>query len=133
MMRRITAVCLCLCLAASGGLAVAGCGSDSKKSKSGKSKKKSSKKHAAGATTVIMEGTAFKPSHLSVKAGDTVTWTNTDALGHDVTAEDGSFKSGEPAGMTEDMTFEHVFAKAGSFAYKCTVHSNMTGTVEVTQ
>ncbi len=134
MIRRVTAVFLCLCLAASGGLAVAGCGSDSKKSKSGKSKKKkSSKKHAAGGTEVLMQGTAFQPSHLSVMVGDTVTWSNTDALGHDVTAEDGSFRSGEPGGMTEDTTFEHVFAKAGSFAYKCTVHPNMTGTIEVTR
>ncbi len=134
MIRRVTAVFLCLCLAASGGLAVAGCGSDSNsKSSKAKKKKKSSKKHAAGGTTVTMQDTMFHPSHLSVKVGDTVTWTNTDAVGHDVTADDGSFKSGEPAAMTEDTTFEHAFEKAGSFAYKCTVHPKMTGTIEVTQ
>ncbi len=134
MLRRIATLCLCLCLAASGGLAVAGCGSDSKKSKSSKSKKRMKKsKHAAGGMAVSMQNTSFHPSSLSVKAGDTVTWTNEESTAHDVTADDGSFKSGPPGGMKQGDTFEHVFDKAGSFAYKCTVHPNMTGTIEVTR
>ncbi len=67
-----------------------------------------------------------------MKAGDTVTWTNEESVNHDVTANDGSFKSGPPGGMKQGDTFEHAFKKAGNFAYKCTVHPNMTGTVEVT-
>ena len=67
-----------------------------------------------------------------MKAGDTVTWTNEESVDHDVTADDGSFKSGRPGGMKQGDTYEHTFKKAGSFAYKCTVHPNMTGTVEVT-
>ena len=133
MLRRVTALFLCLCLAASGGLAVAGCGSDSK-SKSGKSKKKkkSSKSSAAG-TAISMQNLTFEPSNLSVNVGKKVTWTNDESVGHDVTADDGSFKSGARGGLKQGDTFEHAFDKAGSFAYKCTIHPNMTGTVEVTQ
>ena len=134
MIRRVTAVSICLCLAASGSLAVAGCGSDSK-SKSGKSKtkKKKSSKPPAGGMAVSMQNITFSPNNLSVKMGDTVTWTNDESIGHDVTAEDGSFKSGAPGGLKQGDTFEHAFDKAGSFAYNCTVHPNMTGTIEVTQ
>lgn len=134
MVRRVTALCLCLCLAASGGLAVGGCGSDSSKSKSSKSKKKKKKKSSApGGTAVTMQSITFEPNSLSVKAGDTVTWTNEESVGHDVTADDGSFKSGPPGGMKQGDSFEHKFDEAGSFSYKCTVHSNMIGAVEVTQ
>jgi len=134
MIRRVTAVFICLCLAASGSLAVAGCGSDSK-SKSGKSKTKKKKKSKppAGGMAVSMQNITFSPNNLSVKMGDTVTWTNDESIGHDVTAEDGSFKSGAPGGLKQGDTFEHAFDKAGSFAYNCTVHPNMTGTIEVTQ
>ena len=135
MTRRATAALLALCLAASGGLGVAACG-DSKKSKSSKSKKKKSSKKktpAAGAGTVTMQNITFQPENVSVKSGDKVTWTNDESVGHDVTADDGSFKSGEPGAMKQGDTFSHAFDKAGSFAYKCTVHPNMTGTVEVTQ
>ena len=133
MTRRVTALFICLCLAASGGLAVAGCGSDSK-SKSGKSKKKKkSSKPAAGGMAVSMQNITFSPNNLSVKMGDAVTWTNDESIGHDVTADDGSFKSGAPGALKQGDTFEHAFDKAGSFAYNCTVHPNMTGTIEVTQ
>jgi len=134
MIRRVTAVFLCLCVAASGGLAVAGCGSDSKsKTSKSKKKKKKSSKPAAGGMAVSMQNITFSPNNLSVKVGDTVTWTNDEAVGHDVTADDGSFKSGAPGGLMQGDTFEHAFEKAGSFAYNCTVHPNMTGTIEVTQ
>ena len=134
MMRRATALFLCLCLAVSGGLALTACGdssSSSKKSKSSKKKKKSTS--ATGGATVTMQNITFQPASLTQKVGDTVTWTNEESVGHDVTADDGSFKSGPPGGMKQGDKFEHTFDKAGSFAYKCTVHPNMTGTVEVSQ
>jgi plastocyanin len=136
MARRLTSLLLCLCLAASGGLAVAGCGSDSNRSSSKakkKSKKKKKKAAAGGGAAVSMQNIAFNPQTITVKQGGTVTWTNDEAVGHDVTADDGSFQSGESGGMMQGDTFEHTFDQAGSFTYKCTVHPNMTGTVEVTR
>ena len=134
-MRRATAFFLCLCLAASGGLALAACGdsNSSSSSSSGKKKKKKSSTTSTGGSGVVMQNIQFDPSSVSVKAGNTVTWTNNESVQHDVTADDGSFKSGQAGGMKQGDKYEHKFGKAGSFAYKCTIHPNMTGTVEVTQ
>jgi plastocyanin len=83
----------------------------------------------SGGTEVSMEGIAFNPAEVTVKAGDTVTWTNNDSVAHDVTAD--SFKSGAGGGMSGGDTFEHTFQEAGSFDYVCTVHPGMEGTVVV--
>jgi plastocyanin len=82
-----------------------------------------------GAGEVTMEGIAFKPAEVTVSVGDTVTWTNDDSVGHDVTADD--FESGEPGGLASGDTFEHTFDTAGTFDYVCTVHPGMEGTVKV--
>jgi plastocyanin len=78
---------------------------------------------------VTMKDIKFDPSEVTVKAGDTVTWTNEDSVGHDVTGDD--FKSGDPGGIGDGDTFEHTFDEAGTFKYVCTVHPGMEGTVKV--
>ncbi len=60
-----------------------------------------------------------------------MTWTNEDSADHDVTADDGSFKSGDPGGISSGQTFEHTFDEAGDFKYVCTVHPGMEGEVVV--
>ena len=82
-----------------------------------------------GGAQVTMEGIKFNPAEVTVKAGDTVTWTNKDSVGHDVTGDD--FKSGDPGGIAGGGTFEHTFDEAGTFKYVCTVHPGMEGTVKV--
>ena len=82
-----------------------------------------------GGAEVSEEGIAFQPAEVTVGVGDTVTWTNNDSVGHDVTAD--SFSSGDPGGMAPGDTFEHTFPEAGTFDYVCTVHPGMEGTVVV--
>jgi plastocyanin len=82
-----------------------------------------------GSAEVSMEGIKFNPAEISVKVGDTVTWTNNDSVGHDVTGDD--FKSGDPGALQNGDTFEHTFDKAGTFDYVCTVHPGMEGSVSV--
>jgi plastocyanin len=82
-----------------------------------------------GGTEVSMEGIAFNPAEVTVAVGDTVTWTNNDSVGHDVTAD--GFSSGDPGGMSNGDTFEQTFDEAGTFDYVCTVHPGMEGTVVV--
>ena len=82
-----------------------------------------------GSAEVSMEGIKFNPAQVTVKAGDTVTWTNNDSVGHDVTGD--SFKSGAPGGLANGDTFEFTFDKTGTFDYVCTVHPGMEGTVTV--
>jgi plastocyanin len=82
-----------------------------------------------GGGEVSEEGIAFNPAEVTVGVGDTVTWTNNDSVGHDVTAD--SFSSGDPGGMAPGDTFEHTFEEAGTFDYVCTVHPGMEGSVVV--
>lgn len=72
---------------------------------------------------------AFNPTTLSVKAGTSVTWTNTGSAAHTVTADDGSFDSGTVSG---GATFTQAFATAGTFTYHCKIHSSMKATITVT-
>lgn len=79
--------------------------------------------------TVVLEDIAFKPSTISVKAGDTVTWKFEDkGIPHNVVANDESFKSD----IKDSGVFEHTFEKRGTFSYSCTVHPGMNGMVKVT-
>ncbi|MEV6839033.1 cupredoxin family copper-binding protein [Streptomyces sp. NPDC051133] len=80
---------------------------------------------------VAINNFAFSPAALKVKAGTTVTWTNRDADAHTVT----SAGSGGPlhsAALATHATYSYTFTKPGTYAYLCTIHPFMTGTVEVT-
>ena len=83
---------------------------------------------AGGSTAVEMKGLAFDPTTLTVPTGSKVTWTNNDTTAHTVTFDDGSADSGN---LAVGSTFDHTFATAGTFAYHCTIHSFMKGTVTV--
>lgn len=142
MSKRLIALLLgCLALA----LVAAGCGgggdnnggggssSNSSTTTSSTTTSSSSSAPAPAATggggSVTMKSIKFNPATVKVKAGDTVTWTNEDSVGHDVTNK--SFKSGSAGGIEPGQSFKHKFAKAGTFKYVCTVHPGMQGTVVV--
>ena len=47
---------------------------------------------ARAATHMVkIRGNRFKPSKITIKAGDTVTWTNDDGIDHTATARDKSW------------------------------------------
>jgi plastocyanin len=76
--------------------------------------------------TVTIEDMAFAPETLTVEAGDTVTWVwNDGAIAHDVAGDD--FQSE----VMSEGTFSHRFDKSGTHDYVCSLHPNMTGTIEV--
>lgn len=81
-------------------------------------------------TAVNITNFAFTPAALTVKVGDTVTWTNKDEEPHTVVADDGSFRS---PGLDTNAAYSYTFTKPGSFDYICSVHPFMHGTVAVTQ
>jgi plastocyanin len=70
----------------------------------------------------------FAPQQITVKAGDTVIWTNHDDIPHTVTATNKVFNS---KALDTDDTFSFTFAAAGSFTYFCALHPHMTGSVVV--
>jgi plastocyanin len=82
----------------------------------------------AATHTVIMDAVAFQPATITVNAGDTVVWTNKDAFPHTATAQDKSFDSGE-IGVAK--SWKLVARKKGTFAYICTYHPTMKGTLVV--
>jgi len=86
--------------------------------------------HAYAATPleVRIEGYAFAPRELTVPAGTTVVWTNHDPAPHTVTSTTGAF--GSPA-LDQGERFSFTFEKPGEYAYFCTLHPQMTGTVHV--
>jgi plastocyanin len=131
MKRWLALLLACLAL----GLVVAGCGDDEEEggddaqNTEQPAEEGSAGGGGGGSAEVSMEGIKFNPAQVTVKAGDTVTWTNNDTVGHDVTGD--SFKSGDAGGLANGDTFEFTFDKAGTFDYVCTVHPGMEGSVTV--
>jgi plastocyanin len=71
----------------------------------------------------------YAPAEVSVKVGITVVWTNTGAVAHTVTADDGqAFDSGT---IDPKSTFTNTPKAAGTFAYHCTFHPWMKATLVV--
>ena len=87
------------------------------------------------ANSVTIAGFLFSPDHLRVASGATVTWTNFDDIAHTVTSgvPDAPGDAFPPSGnKTKDQTYQHAFTTPGSFAYFCSNHNGMRGTIEVT-
>jgi plastocyanin len=63
-----------------------------------------------------------------VKAGTTVTWINEDDAPHTVASSNKLFKS---KALDTGDKFSFTFTTPGTYAYFCSVHPHMTGTVVV--
>lgn len=77
---------------------------------------------------VAISGFSFSPKSVTVTVGDTVTWTNSDAQAHTATADDASW---DTANIGNGASKSITFSTAGTFAYHCSIHPTMTGTVVV--
>jgi plastocyanin len=88
-----------------------------------------SPKAAPAATLVHISGMEFRPSTVTVGAGEAIEFINDDDDAHTVTAEDKSFDSGY---LAKGDSWTHVFATAGRFPYVCVYHDQMKGLVVVT-
>jgi len=84
---------------------------------------------AAGPTThtVVIDGVKYEPETVTVKRGDTIVWINKDPFPHTVTAT-GVFDSHE---IAAGKSWKYTARKAGEYAYVCTLHPNMKGTLKV--
>jgi LPXTG-motif cell wall-anchored protein len=77
---------------------------------------------------VLIKDFSFGPATLTVSVGESVTWRNNGPSGHSATARDGSFDTGV---LAKGRSASHTFTKAGTFAYICTPHPFMHGTIRV--
>lgn len=113
-------------------IALAGCGGSTKApAKTGPPTGKS----AGGGAAITIKNFAFVPATLTVGAGTTVRVTNADSAPHTVTASGGaspgaSFDTGH-IGPGKTAAFTAPTAP-GSYAYDCSIHPFMRGTLLVT-
>jgi amicyanin len=77
---------------------------------------------------VAIDNFTFNPQTLTVKAGTTVTWINKDDIPHAIAAVSKQFKSKV---MDTDNSYSFTFTTPGSYAYFCSLHPHMTGTIVV--
>ena len=121
------------------GLVVAGCGGDDDddggSSGGGASTSEQPASGGGGVTQVSMKDIQFDPKDLTVKAGEAITFTNDEAVPHDVHKTSGpgdDFASGPVGGMQEGDTFKLTLDKPGKYDYVCDVHApGMAGTITV--
>lgn len=84
----------------------------------------------SGGAAVTIANFAFMPPTLSVPTGTVVTWTNSDDVGHTVSADDGkSFDSGV---IGHNATFQLTAGAPGTYGYFCQIHPFMKATLTVT-
>ena len=83
----------------------------------------------ATTTVDLPKSYRFEPDVITVKAGDTVTWTNNDDFPHNVHLMDGSDRILDlPIGDSAEFTF----LEPGEYSYECSIHpQQMQGKVIV--
>jgi len=91
----------------------------------------SSNSKAVATSKVTISNFSFTPSAITVKKGTTVTWTNSDSVAHTVVETDG--KAGPNSQSIDNgKSYSFTYNTVGTFAYHCSIHPDMTGTVTVT-
>ncbi len=68
----------------------------------------------------------YSPAQLVIRVGQSVTWVNQGADGHDVTGSD--WRSGP---LTPQQGYTRSFAQPGTYPYECTFHPEMRGSIIV--
>jgi plastocyanin len=77
---------------------------------------------------IWIQGMAFIPTTLSVRAGTTVTFINKDYTDHTVTADNNTFDSGT---LKIGKSYSREFPVTGVYNFHCTLHPEMKGTIIV--
>jgi plastocyanin len=77
---------------------------------------------------ITMTPESYRPGDLTVQRGDTIVWRNTDIVVHSATSRTGAFDSGR---LKAGQQFAWIARDTGRFAYLCTKHKLMRGTLTV--
>ena len=70
----------------------------------------------------------FTPTTLTTTVGSTVVWTNRHTEIHTTVSNASLWNSNN---ISPNGTFSHQFTTAGTYAYRCTLHPTMIGTIIV--
>ena len=79
-------------------------------------------------TKSTMVGLQYAQPVLEIAVGTTIEWKNEDPVAHTVTADDNGFDSGL---IESGQVWRYTFTRPGTYAYHCTPHPFMKGTVVV--
>ncbi len=84
------------------------------------------------ARTVAIRAFQYQPTSATVQVGDTVTWTNDDLVPHTATATKGKHgKRFDSGSIDAKQAWRYVAKQKGTYAYECTFHPTMKGTLVV--
>jgi plastocyanin len=83
---------------------------------------------AARSVKVEIDDFAYDPDPVRIEEGGKVIWINRDSVPHTASAKDGSFDTGT---LEEGKLKSESFKQPGAYAYVCSIHPQMHGTVEV--
>ena len=75
-----------------------------------------------------MELVKFQPKKVTVRAGDSVVWTNRDLFPHTVVSKTAGIESRE---IASGASWTFTPKMPGEFEYVCTLHPVMKGVLEV--
>ncbi|MBE1493731.1 plastocyanin [Amycolatopsis lexingtonensis] len=84
----------------------------------------------AATQQVMMQGYAYSPASLTVRVGDTVTWTQHDDAPHDVVTTSAPVAFRSPR-LSAGQSWSYTFRQPGTYAYYCSVHPDMRASVTV--
>jgi len=76
---------------------------------------------------ISIERNAFNPAEVTVMQNGSLLWVNNDSQVHTVTADDGSFDSGD---IQAGGSFGSSFTIIGPHTYRCKYHNEVTGVVK---
>lgn len=127
------AIVVVVVILAIAGIVVAEHKNEKKPASSSTASSASSSATAVEASTVTIKDFAFGPQVIKVKAGTTVTWTNTDDVSHTVTADKASSNAPDSTLFAKGGSYSFQFNAAGTYTYHCVPHPYMHGTVIVTE
>ena len=80
--------------------------------------------------SISITAKGFNPDSLTVKVGDTVTWSNASKDAQNVTSDTANLFDSGP--LNTGGIFTYTFSQAGTFTYHSTATTTLTGKVIVT-
>jgi len=94
----------------------------------------------SGTTGIQIIQKTFQPANVTIQAGETVTWTVTQAIDASHSVTSGSYKDANPGSVfdsgiklhADGDSFSYTFTQPGTYPYFCAVHPDtMSGVITV--
>jgi plastocyanin len=109
-------------------LLATGCGGGDDEAAGGGGEPEAARTTDDGALWISMDDLEFKPSDVTMRVGDKVTWVNDESIPHNVVSEDGTLRSDT---FGKDGSYSYTARQRGTTEYVCTLHRGMDGRLTV--